>query len=165
MKRLLLFVVALAATVRAQEVDRPWSIQTYRFPDAGLIGGFISSEHGQLKAPPMPAADAKDEAVLEFLKKSNFSFRDRLIMEGIMLPPGTLTAFDPGNKTVAVRATKDVHDRISALAKRLDRELRKLIVSNLEILEADAAKVLIEQGADVILQHTDSTAPCDGGRW
>jgi len=25
--------------------------------------------------------------------------------------------------------------------------------------EADAAKVLIEQGADVILQHTDSTAP------
>ena len=25
--------------------------------------------------------------------------------------------------------------------------------------EADAAKALIEQGADVVLQHTDSTAP------
>ena len=141
MKRLFFFLAALVAHLSAQEGQNPWSIQTYRFPDAELIGGYISSEHGQLKAPPMPAADAKDEAVLEFLKKSNFAFRNRLIMEGIMLPPGTLTAFDPGNKTVAVRATKDVHERISALATRIERELSKIVVSNLEILEADAAKV------------------------
>jgi type II secretory pathway component GspD/PulD (secretin) len=34
-----------------------------------------------------------------------------------------------------------VHDRISSLATRIERQLSKLVVSNLEILEADAAKV------------------------
>ena len=30
--------------------------------------------------------------------------------------------------------------------------------------EADAAKALIDQGVDIITQHTDSTAPDAGGR-
>jgi hypothetical protein len=140
MKRLLLAAV-LVSTLNAQEGKNAWSIKTYRLPDPGLVGGFISSEHGQLKAPPMPAADAKEEAIIEFVKKSHFAVRDRLTAEGITLPPGTLTAFDPANKTVAVRTTQDTHDRISALATRVERELSKFVVCHLEIIEADAAEV------------------------
>jgi hypothetical protein len=89
----------------------------------------------------MPAADAKDGAITEFIKRSHFAFRARLIEEGITLPTGSLAALDPVNQTLAIRTTSAMHERILALATRLERNLAKNVHFTVEIFEADASAV------------------------
>jgi hypothetical protein len=143
MKKLLFLSFVLIASIRAQEAAKgdPWPVKVYRYPDEGLIGGFISSEQGQLRAPALPPVDAKDEAITDFIRRSHFAFRARLIEEGITLPAGSLAAIDPVNQTLAVRTTPAMHERISAIATRLERSLAKNVHFSVEIIEADAAAV------------------------
>lgn len=143
MKKLLFLSFALIASIHAQEAAKadPWPVKVYRYPDDGLIGGFISSEHGQLRAPAMPPMDTKDDAITEFIKRSHFAFRARLVEEGITLPAGSLAAIDPENQTLALRTTPAMHERIAAIATRLERSLAKNVHFNVEIIEADAAAV------------------------
>ncbi len=143
MKKLLFLSFTLLASLQAQQAQKAdaWPIKIYRYPDEGLNGGFISGEHGQLRAPALPPVDAKDEAVTDFIKRSHFAFRARLIEEGITLPTGSLAALDPVNQTLAIRTTSAMHERILALATRLDRNLAKNVHFTVEIFEADASAV------------------------
>jgi len=143
MKKLLFLSFALIAATQAQEASKadPWPVKVYRYPDEGLLGGYISSEHGQLRAPAMPAADVKDAAITDFIKRSHFAFRSRLIAEGITLPAGSLAAVDPVNQTLAIRTTPAMHERIAAIATRLERNLAKNVHFTVEIIEAEASAV------------------------
>ena len=52
---------------QGQEAQGEWSLRVYRYPSSELLGGFVSSEQGQLTAPALPAANASAEDVAKFL--------------------------------------------------------------------------------------------------
>jgi hypothetical protein len=125
----------------SQEAQGEWSIEVYRYPASELLGGFVSSEQGQLTAPPLPAANASQEEVVKFLRRSNFVIDQHLKMKGVTLPAGSLAAFDPKNKTLALRSTQLAHERMAALASEEVRVMPMLINFNVQIIEAEAAAV------------------------
>lgn len=113
----LLAAVPLSAQQKAkpsQEVQGEWSVHVYRYPSAELLGGFVSSEQGQLTAPALPAANASEADIAKFLRRSHFVLDQHLKMKGITLPPGSLAIFDPTNKTLALRSTSLAHERTNA---------------------------------------------------
>lgn len=118
-----------------------WTVKVYRYPGDALIGGFVSSEHGQLTPPALPAANAKEEDILAFLKRSHFVVGQHMIAAGITLPPGSLAAFDPQNKTLALRSTSLAHERVTALAAQMERNMPRQVSFNVQIIEADGATV------------------------
>lgn len=124
-----------------QNAEGEWSLHIYRYPSSELLGGFVSSEQGQLTAPPLPAANASAEDIAKFLRRSHFVLDQHLKMAGVTLPPGSLAAFDPKNKTLALRSTKLTHERIAALAAEAERAMPKLVSINVQIIEAEATAI------------------------
>ena len=144
MNRILASIALLltAVTLSGQEAPKnDWSIQVYRFPNPELLGGFISRESGLLKSPTLPPLNADAEAIAAYLKRSHFVFAANLMPEGIVLPPGSLAAFDPANKTLAIRTTRQAHERIASLATRIERNRSKSVNFSLQILESDSKAV------------------------
>jgi len=140
----LVAVMPLSAQQKAKpgkEAQGEWSIHVYRYPSSELIGGFVSSEQGQLTPPALPAANANEEEIAKFLKRSNFVLDQHLKMKGMTLPPGSLAAFDPKNKTLALRSTHLAHERMAALAAEAERAMPKLVSINVQIIEAETTAV------------------------
>ncbi|WP_395737754.1 hypothetical protein [Prosthecobacter sp.] len=125
----------------APSAEGEWSLRVYRYPASELLGGFVSSEQGQLTAPAMPPANANEEEVAKFIRRSHFVLDQHLKIAGVTLPPGSLAVFDPKNKTLALRSTGLTHERVAALAAEAERMMPKLISINVQILEAEAATV------------------------
>ena len=126
---------------QGQEAQGEWSLRVYRYPSSELLGGFVSSEQGQLTAPVLPAVNASAEDVAKFLRRSHFVIDQHLKMMGVTLPPGSLATFDPKNKTLALRSTELTHQRMAALAAQAERAMPKLVSINLQIIEAEATAV------------------------
>ena len=124
-----------------KEAQGEWSIHVYRYPSSELIGGFVSSEQGQLTPPALPAANANEEEIAKFLRRSHFVLDQHLKMKGVTLPPGSLAAFDPKNKTLALRSTHLAHERMAALAAEAERAMPKLVSINVQIIEAETTAV------------------------
>jgi len=125
----------------SQDTEGEWSLRVYRYPSSELLGGFVSSEQGQLTAPPLPAANATEEQVIKFMRRSHFVVDQHLKMNGIILPPGSLAVFDPKNKTLALRSTGLTHERMAALTAEVERAMPKLVSINVQILEAESSAV------------------------
>ena len=126
---------------QGQEAQGEWSLQVYRYPSTELIGGFVSSEHGQLTPPPLPAADASEETIATFLRRSHFVMDQHLRIQGITLPAGSLAIFDPKNKTLALRSTKLAHERVTALATQYENASSRLVNFSVQIIETDGNAV------------------------
>ncbi|WP_395744238.1 hypothetical protein [Prosthecobacter sp.] len=114
----------ISAQEKAKAGEGEWSLRVYRYPASSLLGGFVSSEQGQMTAPQMPAAKASDEEVAKFMRRSHFVVEQHLNIMGVTLPPGSLAVFDPKNKTLALRSTGLTHERVAALAAEMERAMR-----------------------------------------
>lgn len=159
--RLLLTLVflAFAPQLRAQQqapAPGDWSVQVYRYPAPELIGGFVSSEHGQLTPPRLPAKDAKEDDVLAFVRRSHFVADQHFKSIGITLPAGSLAVFDPVNKTLALRSTRLAHERLAAQSAQAERNMPRHVHFNLQIIEAESASV--QEAAKTIRTQTDHHA-------
>ena len=140
----LVAVMPLSAQQKAmqgQEAQSEWSVHVYRYPSTELIGGFVSSEHGQLTPPPLPATDASEETIATFLRRSHFIMDQHLRIQGITLPSGSLAIFDPKNKTLALRSTKLAHERVTALATQYENISSRLVSFSVQIIETDSNTV------------------------
>lgn len=160
-RRLLLTLVPLVCVLqlRAQQPAAPsadWSVQVYRYPAPELIGGFVSSEHGQLTPPRLPAKDAKEDDVLAFIRRSHFVVDQHFKGIGITLPAGSLAVFDPVNKTLALRSTRLTHERLAAQSAQAERNMPRHVHFNLQIIEAESAAV--QEAAKTIRTQTDHHA-------
>lgn len=124
-----------------QEAQNDWSVRIYRYPSTELIGGFVSSEHGQLTPPPLPAADSSEETIATFLRRSHFVMDQHLRIQGIALPAGSLAIFDPKNKTLALRSTKLAHERVASLATQYENASSRLVGFSVQIIETDGNAV------------------------
>lgn len=135
-------VQPLAAQVKpAQNPEGEWSLKVYRYPSSELLGGFVSNEQGQLTAPALPAANANEEEIAKFMRRSHFVVDQHLKIMGVTLPPGSLALFDPKNKTLALRSTGLAHERMTALASEVERAMPKLVSINAQIVEAESSVV------------------------
>lgn len=160
---------AVAAALPAQEKAKPaqdaqgeWSVRVYRYPASELLGGFVSSEHGQLTAPALPAANASEEEIVKFIRRSHFVVDQHLKKAGMTLPPGSLAVFDPRNKTLALRSTGLTHERMAALAAEAERAMPKLVSINVQIIEAD--KAVVNEAAKLVkaqANHAEAWAMLD----
>lgn len=131
-------------------------MQVYRYPAPELIGGFVSSEHGQLTPPTLPTNDAKEDEMLAFVRRSHFVADQHFKSIGITLPPGSLALFDPVNKTLALRSTRLTHERLAAQSAQAERNMPRHVHFNLQIIEADSASV--QEAAKTIRTQTDHSA-------
>ncbi|MGV3659214.1 MAG: hypothetical protein ACO1TE_03495 [Prosthecobacter sp.] len=161
MNRLLLLALGLfvcTSQLRAQQpaASGDWSVQVYRYPAAELIGGFVSSEHGQLTPPKLPAPDAKEEDVVAFVRRSHFVVDQHLKSFGISLPAGSLAVFDPVNKTLALRSTRLAHERMFAQSAQAERNMPRHVHFNVQIIEAESASV--QEAAKTIRAQADHSA-------
>lgn len=160
-RRLLLTLLPLVCVLqlRAQQPAAPsadWSVQVYRYPAPELIGGFVSSEHGQLTPPRLPAKDAREDDVLAFIRRSHFVADQHFKSIGITLPAGSLAVFDPVNKTLALRSTRLTHERLAAQSAQAERNMPRHVHLNLQIIEAESAAV--QEAARTIRTQTDHLA-------
>lgn len=160
-RRLILTLVLLACTLRLhaqQQAASPgeWSVQVYRYPAPELIGGFVSSEHGQLTPPRLPARDAKEEDVVAFVRRSHFVVDQHMKSMGITLPAGSLAVFDPINKTLALRSTRLAHERLFAQSAQAERSMPRHVHFNVQIIEALAASV--QEAAKAVRAQADHSA-------
>ena len=140
----------------SQAEEGAWSLRVYRYPSSELLGGFVSSEQGQLTAPSLPPANASEEDIAKFIRRSHFVLDQHLKMNGITLPPGSLAVFDPKNKTLALRSTGLTHERMTALAAEVERAMPKLVSTNVQIIEADASAV--NEAVKQVKTQADHTA-------
>jgi hypothetical protein len=151
---------AAAAKPTLQPPDpNAWSIKVYRYPSEALVNGFVLRERGQLAAPPMPAATATEEELLAFLRRSNDVVSQHLRFESVLLPKGSLVAFDPANQTLVIRTTYAMHERIGSLATGYQAQLARYLSFSVRLIEADGAVVrdIIKQNVSQS-EHADSLA-------
>lgn len=127
--------VALAADPNTSSVD------VYRFPAHELSTGFLSNEHGELRAPKLPDLNAGKEEIETFLKRSHDVVKKYFAEQGITLPEGSLACYDPVSGTLALRAPNKSHEVVAAFARALERALPKDITWSLSILETKSALV------------------------
>ncbi|HBJ84568.1 MAG TPA: hypothetical protein DDZ88_11995 [Verrucomicrobiales bacterium] len=155
---LVLTLIACSSLIHGQTAAKPgdWSIQVYRYPATELIGGFVSSEHGQLTPPSLPDSSAKEEDILSFMKRSHFVMNEHLKAAGITLPPGSLAVFDPKNKTLALRSTRLAHERMTALAAQAERSMPRHVNLGVQIIEADT--LAVREAVKQITTKTDHAA-------
>lgn len=139
-----------------QNADGEWSLRVYRYPSSELLGGFVSSEQGQLTPPALPAVNASADDIAKFLRRSHFVFDQHLKMKSVTLPPGSLAAYDPKNKTLALRSTGLTHERMAALAAEAERMMPKLVNINVQILEAE--KAAVNEAAKLVKAQADHAA-------
>lgn len=154
---------AIAPALSAQDKDKQpqdaqgeWSLRVYRYPASELLGGFVSSEHGQLTPPALPAANASEEEIAKFLRRSHFVVDQHLKKAGITLPPGSLAVFDPKNKTLALRSTGLTHERMAAQAAEAIRAMPRLISINVQIIEAEQA--VVNEAVKLVKAQADHSA-------
>ncbi len=123
-----------------QEGDSPdpyqWVVGTYSFPSHQLATGFTSEERGALKAPVVPAEDASDEQIRDFMRKSNSVANHYLEMQGLSLPRGSLVLFDPESLTLAARAPAIAQSSIAFTAEALRSRAEKYVSLNQWIFAA-----------------------------
>jgi hypothetical protein len=117
-----------------------WSTHLYRFSDDDLIRGFVTRDRGQLHAPAMPKPDASAAEIEKFLRQSNDVINQYLSsVAAIPLVKGSLAAYDPVNKTLAVRTLNSTQDLLDNYAKVLARRVPNYLTFNLHLVETDAA--------------------------
>ncbi|WP_409214969.1 hypothetical protein [Prosthecobacter sp.] len=155
---LVLTLISCSSLLHGQEAAKPgdWSVHVYRYPATGLIGGFVSSEHGQLTPPSLTDANAKEADIIAFMKRSHFVLDQHLKAAGITLPPGSLAVFDPKNKTLALRSTRLAHERMAALAAQAERSMPRHVNCGVQIIEADVSSV--REAVKKITTQTDHAA-------
>ncbi|MEZ0275806.1 MAG: hypothetical protein ACAH88_12945, partial [Roseimicrobium sp.] len=130
---------APAASPAQQPDPNAWTVKVYRYPSETLVDGFLVRERGQLAAPLMPAADAKEEDILTFLRRSSDVITQHLRFETVLLPKGSLAAFDPANYTLVVRTTNAMHERIASMAATYASRLPLYLTFGIRVMEADGA--------------------------
>jgi len=130
------------ATAQTKEASPyAFSTKTYRLPADDLIGGFVSTEKGKLRAPAFPPPSASHGEQEAFIKRSHGVLKEYLHLNGIALPPGSLACYDPTSQTLALRAMNTVHGMMNSLAESINNQLPKHLSWRLEIIEAPAAEV------------------------
>lgn len=92
-------------------------------------------------APPLPSEDATDEQITVFLRRSHQTVAQHLRAVAIVLPQGSLAAFDPQNQMLVIRTTNAMQERISALSETLRLRLPRYLTFSLQIIEAEATAV------------------------
>lgn len=137
---LLISLPAVMAQEKSPETPDPkaWSLRVYRFPSDQLSQGFVTRDKGQLRAPAMPAANASEKETIAFLKKSTDIVSAHLTEQGVIIPNGTLFAYDRTSMMLAVRTNAVTHDTIAAFSEQMIGGIPQYIAFNLRLLEADA---------------------------
>lgn len=140
-----LFLAEAHAQVRTPSADLPqatdpnaWSVRTYRFPLEQLPKTLGPKEQALPQVPDLPSSDAGDRESMAFLKESTKTMGALLSAKGLVLPQGTLLAYDRANKTLAVRTNLVTHRLIVRLADILCYSNGYDGVFNLCIIEAEA---------------------------
>ncbi|MDF1813559.1 MAG: hypothetical protein P1V20_15275 [Verrucomicrobiales bacterium] len=130
-------------SANSQEVDQPdpyeWVIESYQFPDNQLTYGFASPERGALVAPSLPANNAPEKEIEEFIRKSSSIVSHYLEIEGLALPKGSLVIFDPESLTLAARLPRIAQSSVAFTSEiRLDA-IERYIGTYHSIYEAPSA--------------------------
>ncbi|MEM7146383.1 MAG: hypothetical protein AAF591_14705 [Verrucomicrobiota bacterium] len=156
----LAFLVAIfVSTLSAQEneVDPyEWTTETYQFPSHDLVVGFASTDRGALVAPPLPGAEATDEELREFIRKSSSIATHYLEINGLSLPKGALVIFDPESLTLAARLPRIAQSSVAFTADAFSSEAPRYLSFDQTIIEApvaDLRKAIAEAGKRA--DHTD----------
>jgi hypothetical protein len=135
----------LSLPLTAQEAAAPdpyeWIVEIYPFPADELVRGFATEERGALSAPELPAADANDEATLDFLRKSNSVVAHYLKQQGLALPEGSVVVFDPVSLTLAARAPRITQSSIRFTSASFREHIESFIELNTVLLEGDGATI------------------------
>ena len=144
------------ASFAQEELDPyEWVIKTYRFPSHELTRGFASEERGALRAPTLPAADAGQEALDDFIKKSSSTTIHFLEMEGLALPKGSLVLFDPETLSLAARLPRIAQSSVSFYSDALLGQAPNYLVVDFALLEGPATKMReIMTKANATANHT-----------
>ncbi|RBP39049.1 hypothetical protein DES53_11073 [Roseimicrobium gellanilyticum] len=128
-----------ATSTPVQADPQAWTVKVYRYPSEALVDGFLVRERGQLAAPPMPKADASEAEILTFLRRSSDVVTQHLRFETVILPKGSLAAFDPVNQTLVVRTTNAMHERIASMSASYVAKLPLYLTFGIRVMEADGA--------------------------
>lgn len=118
-----------------------WVVETYQFPVDDLARGFASAERGALKAPRLPDADASDEEIREFMKKSSSVVTHYLEMAGLGLPKGSLVLFDPATSTITARLPRIAQASLHFTAEARTGLVEKYLEFIPHLIEAPAERV------------------------
>jgi len=161
---LLLVFVTVPLVAQEEESDplsdrNKWSTVSYSFPSNPLANGFTSRERGRLIAPELPAEEASDEEVDDFLKRSHQTVAHFLENEGITLPEGSLVTFDPESMTLVARVPGLTHWSIQAMAHGLVSNIEQFIAMKGTMLDLPAAQVSeFTSEATPLLDHSELLA-------
>jgi|JI6StandDraft_1071083.scaffolds.fasta_scaffold22516_2 hypothetical protein len=132
----------ICATAQTKEASPyAFSTKTYRLPTDDLVGGFVSTEKGKLRAPAFPPPSASHGEQEAFIKRSSAVLKEYLHLNGIALPPGSLACYDPASQTLALRAMNTIHGMMDSLSENRLSQLGKHLSWRLETIEAPAAEV------------------------
>jgi hypothetical protein len=113
----------------------------YRYPSDELNRGFATRDRGQLRAPALPAKDAKEEDQIAFLQRSTDIVGTYLDQQGVLIPKGSLFAYDRTSQTLAARTTEETHGRIEMIAQAAQNSVGQYLTFNVQLVEADAGEV------------------------
>ena len=137
---ILAFISSAAVAQEGKEKDPyEWVVETYQFPADELSFGFTSRDRGALRAPSLPPADAGDEQIRDFIRKSNSIVSHYLETLGLALPKGALVIFDPETLTLTARLPRIAQSSVHFAARAFQDDAPKYIAIDQLIFEAPSA--------------------------